>query len=287
MNIKRLDNLPLSCLVEAFNDAFSQYIVPVNVTGEGLAHMLKIRDVSFARSFGVFDDDQQLCAFVLNGFRTLNGQQVAYNAGTGVRISHQRKGYAAALLQSCIEHFKHTNISEYRLEVITTNAAAVKLYENTGFVPLRTVDCFKRQATDRFAKNAVAGQPITITPLTQKKLRQCAAIRHHQPTWQNDDVSMEHCVGKVQVIELHSTNSKTPEAYLLLDPISGSVHQIGFLRSSLQNALALFHSAASNSKSRKLSVTNLDSDDTLTQNLLEQANWEPTISQYEMVHRLK
>src|SRR5207245_11625187 len=62
-----------------------------------------------------------------------------YNSGTGVVISHRRRGIAMQLMQRSIEKLP---AKRYILEVIETNERAASLYRQLGFAETRRFQCW-------------------------------------------------------------------------------------------------------------------------------------------------
>lgn len=60
--------------------------------------------------------------------------RVAYITSVSVLPDWMSRGIAARLLGQCVEHAKSAGMRRIRLEVASANAAAIKLYENGGFV---------------------------------------------------------------------------------------------------------------------------------------------------------
>jgi ribosomal protein S18 acetylase RimI-like enzyme len=116
-------------LAAAFNAAFSDYVVPMTITADGLAAMQRRRGYAADVSFGAYDDGR-LVGFVMT---CLEGDR-AYNSGTGVVPAHRGAGLARRLVDAVIASVQARS---YTLEVIETNAPAVALYRRTGFVETR------------------------------------------------------------------------------------------------------------------------------------------------------
>ncbi len=64
MQIVPLDQVPLEELIAAFNDAFSDYAVTIEMTAEKLTNVIIARSVRLDRSHGVMHEDR-LAAFML------------------------------------------------------------------------------------------------------------------------------------------------------------------------------------------------------------------------------
>jgi ribosomal protein S18 acetylase RimI-like enzyme len=142
MQIRSLGGVSWDELAPVFNEAFSDYSVPMAMTAESLANMQRRRGYAAEVSFGAYDGSR-LVGFVLT---CLDGDR-AYNSGTGVVPSHRRGGVARELVETVIAT---VSARSYVLEVLEHNARAIALYASIGFVEARRFLCwtFDRRGDD-------------------------------------------------------------------------------------------------------------------------------------------
>src|SRR5213075_1265322 len=110
IDIRNLVGQSFETLTAAFNDAFSDYDIPANYTSDYLGQLVARRGFRPDLAVGAFDGDR-LAGFVFN---CLDSDE-AYNSGTGVVISHRRRGIARQLMERSIETLP---AKRYILEVI-------------------------------------------------------------------------------------------------------------------------------------------------------------------------
>src|SRR5689334_11429672 len=94
INIRSLKNIDYDEMTAAFNDAFSDYDIPARYTTEYLRDLVLRRGYRPDLAAGAFDG-KRLVGFVFN---CLDGDE-AYNSGTGVAVSHRRRGIARKLME--------------------------------------------------------------------------------------------------------------------------------------------------------------------------------------------
>lgn len=135
-HFQALDEVSLQQLAECFNLAFSDYEQPICFTPESLNYYLTASAVDLSLSFGAFCNDT-LIAFILNSSGIYNGQNVVFDAGTGVVPEHRGKKVFSALFDYAIQKLQHRNIVRYYLEVLQSNHHAVSIYRKKGFSVLR------------------------------------------------------------------------------------------------------------------------------------------------------
>lgn len=137
MNLRTLTADDFDALHACFNEAFSDYVIPMNVTREQLASMFTRRGWVPAASVAAFDGEAMI-GFVANCVR---GDR-AYNSGTGTVPSHRRGGIARELMLRSIDVLTERGATSYQLEVIARNSGAVRLYRTLSFAEVRTLDCW-------------------------------------------------------------------------------------------------------------------------------------------------
>src|ERR1700741_2252088 len=98
IDIRNLEGIPFETLTATFNDAFSDYDIPANYTPQYVEWMVMRRGFRPDLAVGAFDGER-LVGFIFN---CLDGDE-AYNSGTGVVISHRRRGIGRQLMQRSIE----------------------------------------------------------------------------------------------------------------------------------------------------------------------------------------
>ena len=146
IDIRPLTSVGFDTLTAAFSEAFSDYDIPAHYTVETLTSLVVRRGFRADFAVGAFDGGR-LVGFVFN---CLDGD-AAYNSGTGVAISHRRRGIARRLMQRSIEILPATR---YVLEVLETNERAAALDREPGFTECRRFQCW------RYAWNGGVGPDV-------------------------------------------------------------------------------------------------------------------------------
>jgi ribosomal protein S18 acetylase RimI-like enzyme len=96
-----------------------------------------VRDgVQLEISTGAFDDDRMI-GFYMNALGDWQGKLTAYDAGTGIVPDYRGRGVAQELFAFTVSRLKERAVSQYLLEVLTSNEHAVTLYRKLGFVEVR------------------------------------------------------------------------------------------------------------------------------------------------------
>jgi ribosomal protein S18 acetylase RimI-like enzyme len=148
MEIKSLKNTEINELVTVFNQSFSDYIVPLKITKEQLENKIKSDNIKLEFSVGAFENNR-LIGFILHGFNFVNGNKIAYNAGTGVIPEKRGNKITFKLLEHIIPKLKEQNVTKIKLEVITENEIAFRTYKKIGFEIIRELNCYKGQINSK------------------------------------------------------------------------------------------------------------------------------------------
>ena len=177
IKVRSLAGIDYDEMTDAFNDAFSDYAVPAHYTPEYLRDLVVRRGYRADLAVGAFDDGRRLVGFVFN---CLEGDE-AYNSGTGVVISHRRRGIARHLMERSI---KMLPAKRYILEVIESNERAAALYRGLGFIETRRFQCWTYDGPPE-ARPAGTTPPSLTTILSW-----CNVI----PAWQNSLASIRRSI---------------------------------------------------------------------------------------------
>lgn len=168
-------------LYETFIEAFSDYVFPFALTETQFRNHINLNAVDLSRTAGFFDSDR-LVGFSLNGFGDWEGRSTVYDAGTGVIPSMRRRGISEAMFEMMLPRFKDRGIGQCLLEVITTNAGAIRLYEKLNFATTRELALLQ---CDGKIKPAVSAPNIEIRDVTDPDWLLLTSFWDGRPSWQN------------------------------------------------------------------------------------------------------
>lgn len=126
-----LKNTSIGEMTDTWNLAFSDYIVPMDMTPERLEAYFKISGVDYSLSFGAFRDGA-LVGMLMNSIDMFKGRLVAYDAMTGIVPEHRGRKLFSKLLEYTREILIDKGITRYCLEVIQTNDRAFAIYKSKG-----------------------------------------------------------------------------------------------------------------------------------------------------------
>jgi ribosomal protein S18 acetylase RimI-like enzyme len=140
-----LTTADFEALYRCFLEAFSDYQVDMQMSVEQFQQRMVHDRVELESSVGAFEDERMI-GFYMNGRGVWDGEQTAYDAGTGVVPDRRRRGIAAELFDFMVPQLKKRGITQYLLEVLTSNERAVALYRKIGLKRLDASLCCGRRS---------------------------------------------------------------------------------------------------------------------------------------------
>ncbi len=275
MEIKTLAGVDPIIVMEAFNEGFSDYIVPVQLTEEQWAFKTLSENVQWELCVGAFDHDK-LVGFILHGSKTKAGQQLVYNGGTAVIPSYRGQQLTQKMYHYILPILKSMNTDKVLLEVIIHNQPAIKTYEAIGFKNTRRLPCFKGNYQLKTPENT-----FEIKPLDTFDWDKLKSFWDIQPSWQNDIEAIT--LAKKTYKSLGIYHQETLAGYLVYNPLNNKILQLAIAPNHRQKgmATALLHYAFQDTD-KPLLVTNIEDSAIDTIHFLNRLGLENMITQHEM-----
>jgi len=188
-----------SSLYECFLVAFSDYQVDMQVSKQQFAQRLARDGVQLEISTAAFDDDRMI-AFYINGTGEWQGRQTAYDAGTGVIPDYRRRGVAKELFAFTESKLRERSVSQYLLEVLTTNERAVALYRKLGFEEVRRFAVLRsQQALEPLDDLA----DVELRRIEEPDWRLFQSFWDGYPSWQNSIAAAERVPNEMVILGAH------------------------------------------------------------------------------------
>ena len=250
MEFKTLEGTAISDILTAFNEAFSDYFIKLQLTEETIASKFRSENIDLNLSVGAFNNNE-LVGFILHGYDVLHGVPTLYNAGTGVVLGCRGKGITKSLYEYCISLLKTKGIHSHLLEVIDNNYPAIKIYEEIGFTKIRTLDAFKCQQA------IGAKESITIKEV-EEITKAAEAFGSVEPSWQNTLEAVKRDIQNHKLIGAFRGNELI--AYAAFVPATGRVKQCAVHAAYRRQGIgkSLFHYMMEASATGELLITNVD-----------------------------
>lgn len=199
MVIKDLEGISIIQLNHTFNQAFSDYVLPMHVTVQQLAENIRRDGIDFRYSVGAFEESQ-LVGFVLQSLGDWNGVKTIYNGGTGVIPAYRGNRITSRCYDYIIPRLQAVGTQQCLLEVIATNQVAIRTYQAIGFEQSRTFTCYKAELKDIpfMGGNQLAG--IEIKEMSVPDWQQVRQFWDYTPSWQYSIPSIHRLIGKISFL---------------------------------------------------------------------------------------
>lgn len=133
----------LENVINALNDSFSHYNVPLAFGGGKLEEMIYIFDIELECSI-ISLENGKITGVVLAGRRG----DIAHIGPMGVIQKRQGAGLGKRLLEYALKHLEGMGAKKVTLEVIADNHRARRLYEGCGFLKTRVLRCYRAKRRD-------------------------------------------------------------------------------------------------------------------------------------------
>lgn len=267
----------LDQMVLAFNEAFSDYFVPLYFTDAQFHRRFTKRlKIDYDLSAGAFDNEK-LVGFIFTGTGFYKGKLTAYNGGTGVIPAYRGRGLGKKIYQYLLPMMKEQNIETCVLEVITENIAAIKTYESVGFAKNQLFKCFI--LSDK-----------TTPAFFDKQIKKAK-----NPDWEifkgfadiapsfMDSFDILPSIVEEENIIIYEVDGKIV-AYAVYDSGSGRIFQLAVQKRFRLRGIGseLINYIHNNSATKTLSIMNLNAANKGFSMFLEMIGFKNQINQYEM-----
>lgn len=197
LSYRLLTAADFSSLYGCFLEAFSDYQVDMQMSEQQFAQRLNRDGVQLEISAGAFDDER-IIGFYLNALGDWQGTRTAYDAGTGIIPDYRGRGMAQKLFAFVVSKLKERSVSQYLLEVLSSNERAVSLYRKLGFVEVRKLMVLRsHQALQSL--DDLAEVELRLTP--DWKLFQ--SFWDGYPSWQNSIAAVERIPNDRVIVGAH------------------------------------------------------------------------------------
>ncbi|MFN0277973.1 MAG: GNAT family N-acetyltransferase [Pyrinomonadaceae bacterium] len=268
-------------LYEAFTEAFSDYVIPFALTETQFRNHINLNAVDLGRTVGCMGGDR-LIGFSLNGFGQWNGKHTVYDAGTGVIPAFRRQGISESMFQMMLPIFKVEGIEQCLLEVIATNAAAIKLYEKLGYRSERELGLL--QCDGKLITCVETPQNIEIREIDTPDWNLLTTFWDGETSWQNSVDAINRSRKMKRMLGAYSDGKCI--GYIIFSSNFGRVAQIAVDKNHRNRGIGtslMLAMQAETADGYSLQIINLDKSITTAMNFFRNRGFYERLGQYEMV----
>lgn len=279
-----MPNLPATevdaeALYHAASDAFSDYVIPAQMTRAQWDGMLTERGFTPELSFVAAEGGVPL-AYWLTGTAPEVRPGTAYAISVGTRPRARRRGLAAELFHHVRDKVQGAGFSLMMHEVIVENTGAVKLYEGLGYRSARRVVAYRGALTTA----APAQADVSIRQIILKEAEAVAsAVGGWQPTWQNEFHAMYRTGAGCKAFAMEQKGRTC--GYAVVVPQYQQITQLGVIPEVRRQGLAstLLAHLRDNEGFNDARIVNVPDTDDSFAGFANALGWERHLEQFEMV----
>lgn len=264
-----------SSLYKCFLEAFSDYQVNMQMSEQEFAQRLNRDGVQLEISAGAFDDDR-IIGFYMNALGDWHGKLTAYDAGTGMVPDYRGRSIGKDLFAFVVSRLKERAVSQYLLEVLTSNERAVTLYRKLGFVEVRRFAVLRSQQELEPREDL---PNIEMRRMEEPDWKLFQSFWDGYPSWQNSIAAVERVPNDRLIIGAHVDGNCvgygivfTPAANLMQLAVAPAYRRKG-IGSRILRAL---------STGETLKVNNIDKELKGTLAFFEANGFNVVLEQFEM-----
>lgn len=273
-----LENTDVKELFSVFTKAFSDYMIPINMSLERFIGNMRRNGYDGMVSAGAFSDGK-LVGFIMSGRRVNDGIMSAYDMGTGVIPEYRSLGIAGNMIDHLKSALNHDGVPRYVLEVIRDNERALNLYRRKGFEVRREFTCFQIDKSHLKGVSSFHVEHVSSLDFDLVKDFQDAS-----PSWQNSAESILSDNDRY-VFSVISAGGRVC-AYAVSDPVTGDIPQFAVSHEcrGMGMGKSLLTDIRDNTAASTLRVVNVG--DEATRSFLTHLDFVPFAEQYEMELRI-
>lgn len=279
MQLRSLTENDSDILLNAINGAFADYIVPFQLNKAQLQFKIATEHILPECSVGIFEAGQ-LLAFMLHGIRTIAGNAIAYNAGTGVLPAYRGKDFVRQMYDYILPVLKAHRAKQVVLEVIESNRPAIHAYKKNGFSIRRKLLCFGGEI-----RSATDSEIAIVRPLPEFSREVFQSFWDISPSWQQDIPAMD--IAKPQA--LGAFINEVLVGYVLFCTDKKKVFQLAVAHEHRRKGIGtlLFAALQQQVVHEKVRMNNVDAAATGFKLFLEKQGLINDVNQFEMVKNLE
>lgn len=281
INYRLLSDEDFASLYDCFLTAFSDYAVDMQMSRDHFQQRIARDGVRLQMSAGAFDDEGMI-GFCINGTGEWQGQQTAYDAGTGVIPGYRGRGVAKELFALLERRLKAAGVTRYLLEVLTSNTAAATLYRKLGFEDTRRLAVFRPQPQATKDANRSA-QDVEIKAIARPDWALFQSFWDGYPSWQNSIASVERVASERKIAGAY--NDGECVGYGVVFVPSANLMQLAVAPQHRRKRVGSTILTALESPQR-LKINNIDENLTAALTFYEANDYSRVLDQFEMMKTL-
>lgn len=264
--IQNLELISFEQISECWNLAFSDYIVPMHMTPAGAEAYFRLVGADRHCSFAALHEGE-IIGLIINAIDIIDKNVIGYDAMTGIVLQHRGKGVFTQLFEHTRRCLLSSGITQYFLEVITTNERALNIYQGKGGKIVRELTFMKGTFSGKQQSDAT----IEVSPLAVDETEN---VSLYQPAYSNRTAALSRNHANYSIV---SAKYGSGNASAIVSN-RGVICQVRYERVEDLQSIILYLSNVHG----VLSFSNLPLSETELVSWLSSVGFETMLHQYEM-----
>ena len=267
-------------LYDCFLTAFSDYAVDMQMSREQFQQRLTRDGVSLQHTAAAFDGERMV-GFCLNALGQWQERQTAYDGGAAVIPDYRGRGVAKEMFAFLMPRLKEAGVSQYLLEVLTSNTPAARLYRKLGFVETRRLAVFRSEPQK--GTRDTRESDVSISPVKRPDWPLFQTFWDGHPSWQNSIEAVERVTADRTIIGAYV--NKECVGYGVVFVPSANLMQLAVAPQHRRQGIGSTILAALE-QSEPLKINNIDEELKPTLAFYEANGYKQVLEQFEMIKTL-
>ena len=264
-------------LYDCFLTAFSDYAVDMQMSREQFQQRLTRDGVSLQHTAAAFDGERMV-GFCLNALGQWQERQTAYDGGAAVIPDYRGRGVAKEMFAFLMPRLKEAGVSQYLLEVLTSNTPAATLYRKLGFVETRRLAVFRSEPQE-----GTKGSDVIIRPVKRPDWQLFQTFWDGYPSWQNSIEAVERVTADRTIIGAYVNKECVGYGVVFLP--SANLMQLAVAPQHRRQGIGSTILAALE-RSERLKINNIDEELKPALAFYEANGYKQVLEQFEMIKTL-
>lgn len=273
MEIKTLKGVEISSIVDAFNKAFSDYVINFSFNNESFQRKIDAENIKLEYSPAAFVNGE-IVGFILNGLDEINGVKSVSNGGTGIVPEQRGQRIVQKLYNYILPILKDEGYRHHQLEVFAGNDKAEKSYENVGFSRVKEIAAFKGNVLEYSAKG------IVLKEVKEIDWSLANSFFDIEPTWQNNTACILRVIDKFKIVAAYKEDIFV--GYAVYDPIGKRIKQFAVKKTERNNGIGKALFSYVNNAVGEVSFAHYDRKDKTAISFFKKLGLQQHFESYEM-----
>ena len=272
---------------ETMVEAFSDYHLDMSYMTAERQWLRNVKSgVRYDCSVGAFDG-QKMVGLTFVGLDDHRGETCAFDAATGIIPAYRGQAIAKGMFEHILPRLRERGVTNFLLEVLKPNEAAIRAYTKTGFKVVRQFACYDLLRASYVERDSDDGT-IDMREIDKSGVREFEHLVDWQPSWENSFAGMDRIPD--ELIRLGAFSGEECAGvlvyYPLLQWVMCLVVKKGFRRRGVASMMLKKLMDSLPEETDTVKINNIDRSDKATLALLEHVGAKHVIDQFEMEYRI-